>query len=152
VLPIRKILCPTDFSDPSYRSLSVACEFAEHFCAAICVIHVVAPIPTVAANVGPSAFNINTYQYELEKDAKEMLQKVIREKVPESVTASAIVSHGNAAEKILDAAAENDGIDLIVIATRGRTRWRNTLFGSVAERVVRLSPIPVLTVSGKPTA
>jgi nucleotide-binding universal stress UspA family protein len=152
VLPIRKILCPTDFSDPSYRSLSVACELAEHFSAAICVLHVVAPIPTVAANVGPSAFNINTYQFELENDAKEMLQKVIGEKVPESVTASAIVSHGNAAEKILDAAAENDGTDLIVIATRGRTGWRNTLFGSVAERVVRLSPIPVLTVSGKPTA
>ena len=68
------------------------------------------------------------------------------------MTASAIVSHGNAAEKILDAAAENDGTDLIVIATRGRTGWRNSLFGSVAERVVRLSPIPVLTVSGKPTA
>ena len=149
MLPIRKILCPTDFSDPSYKALSAACELAEHFNAEISIIHVVAPIPTVAANVGPSAFNINTYQFELEDEAKKMLKKVIKDRVPENVNVSHIVTHGNAAEKILHAASENDGIDLIVIATRGRAGWRNTLFGSVAERVVRLSTIPVLTVSGK---
>ena len=149
MLPIKFILCPTDFSDSSYEALSAACELAEHFKAELTVMHVVAPIPTVVANVGPSAFNINTYQFELESDAKKVLEKVIEDRVPEGIKAHPYITHGNAAEKILLKAAEKDKADLIVIASHGRTGWRDVVFGSVAERVVRLSGAPVLTVSGK---
>jgi universal stress protein A len=149
VLPIKTILCPTDFSDSSYEALSAACELAEHFDAELTVMHVVSPIPTIAANVGPSAFNINTYRFELENDSKEVLTGIISEKVPKGVTVHPYITYGNPAEKILQKAAEKGKVDMIVIASHGRTGWRDIVFGSVAERVVRLSAVPVLTISGK---
>jgi nucleotide-binding universal stress UspA family protein len=147
VLPIKSILCPTDFSEPSYEALGAACELAEHFGSDLIILHVVAPIPQVASNIGPSAFNINTYQFELEKDAKKQLVEVVLERVPKSLKVRQLVTHGNAADKILQSAK----VDLIVIASHGRTGWRDIVFGSVAEKVVRLSPVPVLTVSGRKT-
>jgi nucleotide-binding universal stress UspA family protein len=149
MLPIRNILCPTDFSEPSYAALSVAGELAVHFSAELHLLHVVAPVPQVVANVGPSAFNINTYQLELENDAKKQLDDLAKTKTPQEILVHSTVTHGNPAEKILQIATEKNNIDLIVIATYGKSGWRHTLFGSVAERVVRLSPIPVLTVSGE---
>ncbi len=149
MLPIRNILCPTDFSEPSYEALSVAGELAIHFGADLHLLHVVAPVPQVAANVGPSAFNINTYQLELENDAKTHLDNLTKSTLPEKIVVHSTVTHGNPAEKILQITAEKKNIDLIVIATHGKSGWRYTLFGSVAERVVRLSSIPVLTVGGK---
>ena len=149
MLPIRNILCPTDFSDPSYEALSVAGELTIHFGAELYLLHVVAPVPQVVANVGPSAFNINTYQLELENDAKKRLDDLIKTKISNEISVHCTVTHGNPAEKILQTATKKHNIDLIVIATYGKSGWRHTLFGSVAERVVRLSPIPVLTVSGK---
>ncbi len=147
MLPIKSILCPTDFSEPSYEALGAACELAEHFGSDLIILHVVAPIPQVASNIGPSAFNINTYQFELEKDAKKQLVEVVLERVPKSLKVRQLVTHGNAADKILQSAK----VDLIVIASHGRTGWRDIFFGSVAEKVVRLSPVPVLTVSGRKT-
>ncbi|MBN2322894.1 MAG: universal stress protein [Spirochaetes bacterium] len=149
MLPITHILCPTDFSEPSYEAVSAACELAGHFRCELTVMHVVAPIPTIVSNVGPSAFNLNTYQYELENDAKKTLDSVIEKNVPKSVTAHPHIAHGNAAERILHYTKENDKIDLVVIASHGRTGWRDIMFGSVAERVVRLCSVPVLTVSGR---
>lgn len=147
MLPIKSILCPTDFSEPSYEALGAACELAEHFGSDLTILHVVAPIPKVASNIGPSAFNINTYQFELEKDAKKQLAKAVIERVPENLKVHQLVTHGNAADKILQTVKA----DLIVIASHGRTGWRDIFFGSVAEKVVRLSPVPVLTVSGRKT-
>jgi len=60
--------------------------------------------------------------------------------------AKKILVQGEAADAILETAAEF-GVDLIVLATHGTTSWRHLLFGSVAEKVVRLSTIPVLTVN-----
>jgi nucleotide-binding universal stress UspA family protein len=148
MLPIKNILCPTDFSEPSYEALSVANELATHFGAELYLLHVVAPVPQVVANVGPSAFNINTYRMELEKDARTQLDGLIKENISQEILAHSIVTHGNPAERILQITADKDTMDLVVIATHGKSGWRHTLFGSVAERVVRLSPIPVLTISG----
>ena len=149
MLLITHILCPTDFSESSYEALFAACELAALFRSEISVLHVVAPIPTVVSNVGPSAFNLNTYQYELETDARKTLDSIIAEKIPKEITAHPRIVHGNAAERILQYAKEDDKVDLVVIASHGRTGWRDVVFGSVAERVVRLSTVPVLTISGR---
>ena len=58
------------------------------------------------------------------------------------------VTFGDPAQAILDTAKER-GADLIVMGTHGRRGLSHVLLGSVAERIVRLSPVPVLTVSGK---
>jgi nucleotide-binding universal stress UspA family protein len=56
MLPIRKILCPIDFSDPSFEVLEAACEIAGHFSSELIALHVIAPIPALATgHISPSA-------------------------------------------------------------------------------------------------
>jgi nucleotide-binding universal stress UspA family protein len=62
-----------------------------------------------------------------------------------------VVGHGDPANEIV-CIAEQEQIDLIVIATFGKTGWRRFAFGSVTEKVVRLASCPVLTVRGNPKA
>jgi len=152
MLPFRKILCPTDFSEPSYEALKVANEMALQFSAELCLINIVHLIPTIAAPIGPlgataapAVFNTQSYRDELEKYARKTLEKVIKERVSKDVRVRSIVAYGSAADEILRIADE-EKVDLIVIATHGRTGFKHFIFGSVAEKVVRLSPHPVLSI------
>jgi hypothetical protein len=56
LLPFNKILCPTDFSEPSYEAIKAAGELAYHFASELCVIHVVPPVPMVPIGMDPSSF------------------------------------------------------------------------------------------------
>jgi nucleotide-binding universal stress UspA family protein len=152
MLPFKKILCPTDFSDPSYEALHVANEMASHFSSELCLVNIVDMIPTIVEPVGPVGsttapvvFNTQTYREELERYAKTTLERLIKEQVSERTRVRSIVGYGNAADEILRIAEEED-VDLIVIATHGRTGFKHLLFGSVAEKVVRQSAHPVLTI------
>ena len=77
--------------------------------------------------------------------SRESKQRLIGEKAPDKVSAHSVVLAGNPSDEI-PRVAEEQGVTLVVIATRGHTGWRRFVFGSVAERVVRLSPCPVLTI------
>jgi len=143
----QKILCSTDFSEPSYAALKTAEELALHFSADLVIVHVVLPIPTtqVLPTGAPSHFNIAMYEKQLQESAEQSLDKVIHEKVSDKVRVHPVVTLGQAADRIVET-AKDEQIDLIVMATHGRTGWRHFVFGSVAERVLRLAPCPVLTV------
>jgi universal stress protein A len=152
MLPIGKILCPTDFSEASYQALAVAGEIALHFSAELFLLRVVDVIPTVEWVVEPTAdapgssdFDVESYQQELEDQARLTLREVVKQRVPEGVRTHSVVRHGDPADEILRVADE-DAVDLIVIATHGRTGFKHFVFGSVAEKVIRLSPHPVLTI------
>lgn len=145
MLPINRILCPTDFSESSLEALEVAVEFARHFHAELLVVHVVSPVPTVAAPAGPIGFDVGAYQEGLSASAEQSLDQLLKERVPASIASRATVAHGDAAHEIIRLAQKNS-VDLIITATRGASAWRVFMFGSVAERIVRASPCPVLTV------
>jgi nucleotide-binding universal stress UspA family protein len=76
MLPLKKILWPTDFSDPSLEALKSAQELALHFSAELYAVHVIAPIPVVAIPPGPTGFNVGLYQGELERAAKKSLREI----------------------------------------------------------------------------
>ena len=146
MLPFRRILCPTDFSEPSYKALRVANEFALHFSAALVVVYVVPvviDIPTSADFFIPS--DIET----MEAEAKKALQEVVEKRLSEKVRIRTKVAIGDPADEIVSAAADENA-DIIVIATHGLTGWRRFIFGSVAEKVVRLAQCPVLTIQSPP--
>jgi nucleotide-binding universal stress UspA family protein len=88
-------------------------------------------------------FDVPEYERLLRADAKKSLSGTA--KAISKVKTHEILSNGNAAEEILRAADENK-IDLIVIATAGLTGWERAVFGSVAEKVVRRARCPVLTI------
>ncbi len=150
MLPLKKVLCPTDFSEPSYAGLKAGRELAVHFGAELWLIHVIPPIPVY----GPfpdlpvaASFDIPQYQQELVAYSKKALQDVVEQRLAPEVRAQTLVAVGDAAQQIVRAARKED-CDLIVIATHGQTGWRRFVFGSVAEKVVRLAACPVLTVQG----
>lgn len=144
MLPIRKILAPTDFSDLSLQTLGEAAELAAHFQADLLILYVVPPIPTLPPDPSYS-FEVPAYQEALHQNAEERLKEIAAEKVPKEVPCQTRVSYGDPAQEIVRIAQEARA-DLIVIATHGLTGWRHLVFGSVAEKVVRLARCPVLTI------
>lgn len=145
MLPLKKILCPTDFSEPSYEAIKTANEFAINFSAEIILVHVVTPIPVMPVSPDSMVINLPSYQKELEIYNAKRLQALVEQRVPKSVRVFMHVIWGNPAEEIVRM-AETGHVDLIVIATHGLTGWRRFIFGSVAEKVIRIAPCPVLSI------
>ncbi len=147
MLPIRKILCPTDFSEPSYKGVAVAEELAAHFGAELILVTAVEPVHFAMEAEYPTKDWAENLQKEMVRQAASSLEKVKKEKISAGIPTRLSVVYGNAAEEITGL-AKKEGVDLLVIATHGWTGWRRLVFGSVAERVVRIAGCPVLTVTG----
>ena len=147
MLPIKNLLCPTDFSEPSYEALKAADELAAHFGAALHIINVVPLVPIVEAPIGveSASFNVASYQQELEGQAEKSLKNLSEQKVSKGLKVFTEVLIGNAAGEVMRYAAEK-GCDMIVIATHGLSGWRRFISGSTTEQIVRQASCPVLTI------
>lgn len=148
MLPFKKILCPTDFSEPALTALKRAEELARYFGAELCVAHVIPPVPDPHAFADPpvaTSFDVSLYQQELAIYAEKVLKELVSHQVSPEVRTRDLVTTGEAAPEILRI-AHQEHVDLIVIASHGLTGWRRWVFGSVAEKVVRQAPCPVLTI------
>ena len=140
-MTLKRILLPTDFSDTAQHALGYAREMAERFGAEVHVLHVVAdPTPQDWA-VGAAALVVSDLLKTWEADAERHLAEVSLDGV-ETVRAIRV---GHAFYEILQYATDN-AIDMIVMGTHGRGPVKHLLLGSVAEKVVRKAPCPVLTV------
>ncbi|HAV32053.1 MAG: universal stress protein [Planctomyces sp.] len=145
MIRLNRILVPTDFSEFSRPALTYACAMAERFAARLYVLHVV---PDPAMLVPEAAvFSVESMQSQSDKlvaDAQKLLQEM-----PAGWQGSQPVIRdvrvGAAFLEIIDYAKVQE-IDLIVIGTHGRSGLSHILMGSVAERVVRAAPCPVLSV------
>lgn len=146
MLPIKKILCPTDFSEPSFKGIKAADELAEHFSAKLILINVVTPPYPIGAPGVPASYKAKEYNEEMVQNAIQILEEIVKERISAGVKTQRFVAQGQAADEIIKR-AETENVDLIVIATHGWTGWRKLVFGSVTDKVMRLAPCPVLTVS-----
>ncbi len=146
---IHRILCPVDFSEPSTRALEYALALAERLGAEVDVVHVF-QFPTFAVEDGTVALP-PFLQENLAQRLRERLEQFVIEKAGEGPKTTAHVLEGVPYVEIMEAAKARD---LIVMATHGRTGLSRLLLGSVAERVVRGSEVPVLTIrsAGSPDA
>jgi len=145
MIRIDRILVPTDFSEFSRPAVNYAVAMAERFAAQLHILHVV---PDPAMLVPDAAvFTVESMQAQSEKlvaDAERMLQQIPEPSVVvQSITRAVRV--GAAFMEIIEY-AQSQQIDLIVIGTHGRSGFAHILMGSVAERVVRKAPCPVLSV------
>jgi nucleotide-binding universal stress UspA family protein len=145
MFPIKKILCTTDFSDPSFNALIAAKEMALKFKASLMVLHVVEEIPVLPALPTNPAIDVPLYQEKMEEMAMIALETIVKDKIGEKASPEPVIGRGKAAETIVETAAEK-GANLIVIGTHGETGFRHFVLGSVTEKVVRLAKCPVLTV------
>jgi nucleotide-binding universal stress UspA family protein len=145
MLPIQRIYCPTDFSEPSYEAVEIANQLAAHFSAELVLLHVVTPILVMPAEPIQDNFDIPTYHRHMGEIAQKTLDELIKTRISEEIKSRTMVVQGNPADEITRLSAV-DNADMIVIATHGLTGWRRLMFGSVAEKVVRLAECPVLTI------
>ena len=143
-LDIKKILVPIDFSDYSKSSLKYAANFANNFNAEITLIYVVEPV-IYPPDFSMGQIAIPSVNAAWDLKAKEELDKLGKQEIPEAVKVSTIIKTGKPFLEIIDTAAE-ENIDLIIIATHGHSGVEHILFGSTAEKVVRKAPCPVLTL------
>jgi nucleotide-binding universal stress UspA family protein len=146
MIAIKSILVATDFGEASDSALSYGRELADRFGATLHVLH-------VAQNFYVTTFGAETYaaivpemQEEIIAAAKKRLQEAVLDSDGSGPpTKPVVMTSSTPAYAIVDYAGEH-GIDLIVMGTHGRGALAHLVMGSVAERVVRLAPCPVLTV------
>ncbi len=146
---ITKILCPTDFSEGSLAAISQASELAVQTQAAIYLLNVI-PIPPALPTDPNFVLKVPEYERTLHAEAEKQLQELAEPLQVKGRRTRTFIGHGDAANEIVRI-AEQEQVDLIVIATFGRTGWRRFAFGSVTEKVVRLAPCAVLTVRRRTT-
>ena len=144
MMPIRRILFPTDFSESADHAWMFALQFAQDFGADVHVLHVVAPPPRLteaySMNFDPAKFSAV-----VTAEAETFLDRLVEGAKDHHLTFHREVRIGVDFHEIIDYARKHE-IDLIVMATHGRTGLAHALVGSVAEKVVRKASCPVLTV------
>jgi len=142
-MAFRRVLVPTDFSECSDAAGKLAGELARKLGAAVDVVTVIdtAPLYEGYGDVGYREERIAAIRGE----ALRKLDDFIARHLGDVSRVQAVVRDGNSFGEIV-AMARDVGSDVIVMGTHGRTGLPHLLIGSVAEKVVRHSPVPVLTV------
>ena len=145
-MQISSILFPTDFSECGNFALSYAASLARTFKASIICLNVIEPIvPTVGYSGMTEPLPIADIAEQLEDSAERELPKLAECDEFSGLEVEELVVHGEAAAEIVRVAKDRN-IDLIVIASHGRTGLGRILFGSTAEAVVRHAHCPVFVV------
>lgn len=147
-MAINRILVPVDYSDRCREALDYALYLASKLGAAVDVVHVwdrPAYVPETLVVGKPGTAPKSLGDLIRENAETEMMEFLSATSVPPGVTLSHHLESGEPATTILDT-GQRTSADLIVMGTHGRTGVRHFLLGSVAEKLVRLSPVPVVTV------
>lgn len=145
-MTIKRILVPVDFSKPALAALEYAVVFAKPFKARLTVLFVVEPIYSAAPGFGDGATAaMATLLDQQRQSARAQLVRLEQRYAKRRVQLRALLQTGAPHRAIADAAQQMKA-DMIVMATHGRTGLSHFLMGSVAERVVRSAPCPVLTL------
>jgi nucleotide-binding universal stress UspA family protein len=143
-MQFRHILAPTDFSNYSKQAVASALELAKKFGAKLSILHVIELPPYPVEGYVPPSLTA-TFLEDLERQASQELAQVVPEAESAGVDVVRQVAVGSPYQKIIDM-AEAEQVDLIVMATAGRTGFSRLIMGSIAERVVRTASCPVLTI------
>lgn len=141
----KKILVPTDFAESSREASSVGLNLALQFHVPLVMLHVYSVPPTVYTD--GIVFPVADYVQILQDQAQVALNNEAARLQGKGVEVTTILRVGTPWEEILWAVDKFD-VGLVVMGTHGRKGLPHALLGSVAEKIVRFSPAPVLTVRG----
>jgi nucleotide-binding universal stress UspA family protein len=139
---LQKILVTTDLSEFSLAAMDHASTFGLLYAAELSIMYVAEPA-NHRSSKGPQGAD-PAHQKPLE-EAAHNLARFVERNIKADTHARQIVRLGNPAAEICKFVAD-EHVDLVVMATHGRTGLKHVLMGSVAEKVVRMSTAPVLTV------
>lgn len=141
---LNTILVAIDFSDSSDKAFRTALFMASQFNAKLILVHVInEPIDLRGFYVPHITFD--KLEEEITVGAEKLMEQFCRQHMGDFKNYDSLILPGVPYQQIIDAAEEHKA-DMIVLGTHGRTGLDHVLFGSTAEKVVRKSPLPVLTV------
>jgi nucleotide-binding universal stress UspA family protein len=148
MLKPRVILHPTDFSPCSEYAFQIAVDLAKENQATLLVVHVVETLGAENVTYGEAVSQVQPegYHHRLWEDFCRRIPSVAA-----AIQVKPLLAQGDPAKEI-DRIARAEQCDLVVMGTHGRTGLEHLLMGSVAERVVRYVPCPVLVVKTAPAA
>ena len=146
MIALKKVLVATDFSEPSDAALAYGRELARTFSASLTILHVVDNVLTRAYGADGIALADPGLQEQLEATARQQVNALVFEEDRQTIHATGVIATSNSPSGAIVAYARDEAFDLIVMGTHGRGAMAHLLMGSVAERVVRTAPCPVLTV------
>jgi len=138
------ILVAVDFSDSSDNAFQLALTLAQKFSSRLLILHVInEPIDLRGFYVPHISFD--NLEEEIREGAKKLMESFCRQHISDFDNYESMIVPGIAHEEIIKQ-TESQGAELVVLGTHGRTGLDHVLFGSTAEKVVRKSKVPVLTV------
>jgi nucleotide-binding universal stress UspA family protein len=139
------ILVATDFGPAAANALTYGRALARTFNARLHVLHVT---PDAEMYAGPESVGVDVValQARIDADAVRALDGIVRDDDRRELNATAEIRHATTPARAIVNYATDSGIDLIIVGTHGRKAMAYLFMGSVAERVVRTAPCPVLAV------
>jgi len=143
-MTFERILVATDFSDSSRQALELALQIAEKFNSELTLVH---SWEAPSYSYGGGLYLPVDLAAPIERAAVARLEEAAAELKQRLPRAKSLLRSGIAWEEVLGAATQVNA-DLIVMGTHGRHGLERALLGSVAEKVVRMARMPVLTVHG----
>jgi len=142
--PFKRILVPTDFGSAAARALDLALELAPSFDATVTLLHSGWLPPSYYAAYEGLVWPTD----ELDLAAKKEFTGALAKAKARYGRVDGVLTSGETWQRILEVAKERN-VDLIIMGTHGRRGLSRVFLGSVAEKVVRLAPVPVMTVPGE---
>ncbi len=145
-----KILLPIDFSPSSQAALEMAADLADHFHAELYLVNVIPMFPTTTL---PDLIPESEFIQEARTFAEQHLAKCHTVLTARGVKSTSSVEVGNDIAGNIMEVVDREHIDMVVISTHGISGWHPLVFGSIAEKVVKLAQCPLLLLrSSKPAS
>ena len=146
MIVINNILVATDFSEPADAALAYGRALAGTFAASLHVLHVIGDVSSLTYGADGYVAMLPDMQRDVENAARQQLTALLADHEDLKPTTRPVLITSNATAAAIVDYADREHIDLIVTGTHGRGAVAHLLMGSVAERVVRTAPCPVLTI------
>ena len=145
MIKIKKILFPLDLTENSSKILPYVLSISEKYDSIICLLHVVQDLNRWGKLYVPHP-SMDKFQKEAIEVAKKAMDKVCENQLQSCPNFQKRVVSGDAVDEILKV-VESEDIDLLIMGTHGRKGLEHTIFGSVANNVLKKSPVPVLVIN-----
>ena len=143
---LKKILVATDFSEPSDAAFAYGRQLARAFGAGLTVFHAAENLASRGYGSEGFVFIEPEFQSQVEAAARQRARALLSDEDRRELRAEAVVVTAISPAAAIADYARREQIDLIIVGTHGRSGVAHLMMGSVAERVVRTAPCPVLTV------
>ena len=139
----QRLLVPIDFSEHAGRALAYAIAWGRQLNAHLTLIHVIQSLSDVGLEMASSAPSAHLER--LEKELARHMNGYLQQVVDAGAQGDLVMAHGSPVDEMIKVVNDR-GIDLIIMGSHGRSGFNRLLLGSMAEKVMRLAPCPVLIV------